>query len=100
MNMQAIMAQAQKMQRDLKKANEELAKQEFRVSKSGAVEVVVLGNKTIKEVHISEDAFETDNREMVEEMVRLAINDAFENIDKAIEDINERITGRREGIGM
>jgi hypothetical protein len=98
--MQAIMAQAQKMQRDLKKANEELAKQEFRVSKSGAIEVVVLGNKTISEVHISEDAFETDNREMVEEMIRLAINDAFKNIDKAIEDINERITGRREGIGM
>ena len=100
MNMQQMMAQAQKMQRELKKAQAELAQKEFVITKGGAVTVTVLGNKEIKAVDIDKDAFEPDNKEMIEEMIALAINEAFEKIDEESEAINERITGQPGGFGF
>ena len=98
MNMQQMIAQAQKMQRELNKAMAELAKKEFKVSKGGAVTVVVLGSKEIKSIDIDKDAFDPDNKEMVEEMIALAVNEAIAQIEKEAEEINERITGRSGGM--
>ncbi len=100
MNMQQMMIQAQKMQRELKKAQAELAEKEFKVTKGGAVTVIVLGSKEIKAVEIDKDAFEPDNKEMIEEMIAMAINEANEKIDEEAEAINERITGQRGGFGF
>lgn len=100
MNMQAMLAQAQKMQRDLKKAHDALAEQEFAVSKNGLVTVTVYGDKQLKSVDIDKDALEADNKEMIEESIVLAYNEALEQIEAAIEEINLKITGRREGLGM
>ena len=100
MNMQQMMAQAQKMQRELKKAMAELAEKEFKVAKGGAVEVIVLGSKEIKSINIDKDAFDADNKEMVEDMIALAINEAMEQIDQEKEAIEERITGQRGGFGF
>ena len=100
MNMQQMIIQAQKMQRELKKAQAELAEKEFKVTKGGAVTVIVLGSKEIKAVKIDKDAFEPDNKEMIEEMIAMAINEANEKIDEEAEAINERITGQRGGFGF
>lgn len=100
MNMQQMVMQAQKMQRELKKAKDELAKQEFTVSKGGAITVVMMGDKTIKSISIDEDAFDAENKEMVEEMIALAINELFEKISAAEEKIEEKITGRAGGFGF
>ena len=100
MNMQQMMAQAQKMQRELRKAQAELAQKEFVISKGGAVTVTVLGNKEIKSVSIDADAFDADNKEMVEDMIALAINEAMAQIDEESEAINERITGQPGGFGF
>ena len=100
MNMQQMMAQAQKMQRELKKAQAELAQKEFVVTKGGAVTVTVLGNKEIKSVEIDKDAFDPDNKEMIEEMIALAINEALDQIEADSEAINERITGQSGGFGF
>lgn len=100
MNMQQMMAQAQKMQRELKKAQAELAQKEFVISKGGAVTVTVLGNKEIKSIQIDKDAFDADNKEMVEDMIALAINEAMGKIDEESEAINERITGQPGGFGF
>ena len=100
MNMQQMMAQAQKMQRELKKAQAELAQKEFVVSKGGAVTVTVYGNKQVKSVNIDVDAFDADNKDMVEEMIALAINEALEKIEAESEAINERITGQPGGFGF
>ncbi len=100
MNMQQMMAQAQKMQRELKKAQAELAAKEFVVSKGGAVTVTVYGSKQVKSVNIDKDAFDADNKEMVEDMIALAINEALEQINEESEAINERITGQRGGFGF
>lgn len=98
MNMQQMLMQAQKMQRELKKAQDELKAKEFTVSKGGAVTVVVLGDYSVKSVDIDKDAFDPDNKEMIEEMIALAINEANVQIEKESEEINERITGRAGGM--
>ena len=100
MNMQQMMAQAQKMQRELNKAQAELAQKEFVISKGGAVTVTVLGNKEVKSIDIDNDAFDQDNKEMIEDMIALAINEAIKQIDEESEAINERITGQPGGFGF
>ena len=100
MNMQQMMAQAQKMQRELKKAMAELEAKEFVVSKGGAVTVTVYGSKKVKSVSVDDDAFDADNKEMVEDMIALAINEAIEQIDQEKDAIEERITGQSGGFGF
>ena len=100
MNMQQMMAQAQKMQRELRKAMAELAQKEFVVSKGGAVTVTVMGSKEVKSIRIDNDAFDADNKEMIEDMIALAINEAITQIIDEEEAINERITGQPGGFGI
>jgi nucleoid-associated protein EbfC len=98
MNMQQMIIQAQKMQRELQKAQEALKTKEFSVSKGGAVSVVVMGDKTIKSINIEKDAMTLDNKEMIEEMIVMAINEAIAKIEKESEEINESVTGRTGGL--
>ena len=99
MNMQQMMAQAQKMQRELKKAMDALAEQEFSVNKGGAVTVVMMGDGSIKSIEIDDDAFEKENKEMVQDLIVMAINELDEKVEAAKEEINERITGSKGGFG-
>ena len=99
MNMQQMMIQAQKMQRELQKAQDALAKKEFTVNKAGLVNIVVFGNKTIKEIKIEEDGFDQDNKEMIEELIVSGLNELFEQITAESDAIQERITGRT-GLGF
>ena len=100
MNMQQMMIQAQKMQRELKKAQAELAAKEFVITKGGAVTLTVLGSREIKSINIDKDAFDPDNKEMIEDMIALAINEAIQKIEEESEAINERITGQPGGFGF
>lgn len=100
MNMQQMMVQAQKMQRELKKALAALAEKEYVVTKGGAVTVVVLGSKEVKSIKIEADAFDADNKEMIEDMIALALNEAMVQIKEEAESINERITGQTGGFSF
>lgn len=100
MNMQQMMIQAQKMQRELQKAQEALAAKEFKVNKAGLVEIIVLGSKEIKSINIEKDGFEEDNKEMIEELIVTGLNELFNQIDEESEAINEKITGRSGGFGF
>ena len=100
MNMQQMMMQAQKMQRELQKAQQALAEKEFEVNKAGLVTIKVLGSKEIVSINIEEDGFEADNKEMVEELIVSGLNELFEKIDEESEAIQERITGRSGGLGF
>ena len=99
MNMQQMMIQAQKMQRELKKALDELAKQEFSVNKSGAVTIVMMGDGSLKSIEIDDDAFDAENKEMVQDLIVMGINELSEKVEEAKAEINERITGSRGGFG-
>ena len=94
MNMQQMIIQAQKLQRELNKAQDELKKKEFTVEKGGAVRVVVMGDCTIKSIQIDKDAFEAENKEMIEEMIAMAINEAVQTIERESDAINQKMTGR------
>ena len=100
MNMQQMMIQAQKMQRELQKAQKALEEKEFKVNKAGLVTIIVLGSKEIKSIKIEEDGYDVDNKEMVEELIVSGINELFEQIDDEMEAINEKITGRSGGLGF
>ena len=100
MNMQQMMIQAQKMQRELNKALDALAKEEFSVTKSGAVTVVMMGDGSIKSVEVEDDAFEKENKEMVQDLIVMAVNELREKVEAAKDEIQERITGNSKGFGF
>lgn len=93
--MQQMLAQAQKMQRQLAKAKEELAAKEFLIKKAGIVEVVILGDRTIKSIKIEPSALEADNADMIEETLAMAINEGLETVQHESDAIEEKITGQR-----
>lgn len=93
MNMQQMLIQAQKLQREMQKQQAELEEKEFVVTKGGAVTVTVKGDKTIKSVQIDKDALDPENKEMVEELIALAINEAVAQIKAQEEAINSKVAG-------
>lgn len=84
MNMQQIMQQAQRMQRDITKKKEEIDKMEF-LGKSEWVEIVFNGKREIKSFKILKEEIDGDDKEMLEDMIMIAIKDAFSKIDKESE---------------
>ncbi len=85
MNMQNLMAQAQRMQREITKKQEEIYNKDF-IGKSEWIEVVMSGNKTIKKITITYDGDINSDRDMLSDMITIAINDAIKKIEKEIED--------------
>ena len=87
MNMQALMKQAQNMQKDINNIKNELDNTVFE-GKSSLVTVQVMGNKTIKLIKISDDAKDlvSDDLSMLEDMILVAINDAFSKVDQKTEE--------------
>lgn len=84
MNIQAMMKQAQKMQKDMLAAKEEIDNKEF-TSTSSFVTVKVKGNKEVKEIRIDKDSLDKDDLEMLEDMITVAINNALKQIDEETE---------------
>lgn len=99
MNMQQMIIQAQKIQREIKKAKEALATQEFTASRGGAVTVIMLGDRSVKSINFEEGVLEEDNKEMIEEMIASCLNELLNAINDAEEEIEERFAGKT-GIGF
>ena len=85
MNIQALMKQAQTLQKDMMKTKEEIDNMTF-TGTSSFVTVTVKGDKTIEKVTINNDDITSDDKEMIEDMLVVAINDAFKQIDKVTEE--------------
>src|SRR5574344_1628984 len=98
MNMQAMMAQAQKLQKEMEKAKQDLAEKEFTVSKGGAVTMTFTGNKEIQEVIIDKDILEPDNKDMLEEMILMCIDEALTKITEEEEKINDKLAPNMGGL--
>ncbi len=82
MNMQNIMRQAQKMQKELVKAQEELDKKTYEGS-SSLVKIVINGKKEVVSVKIDDTAEITSGDvEILEDMIMVAFNDAIKKADK------------------
>ena len=83
MNMQALMRQAQQMQKDITKKKDELNKKTF-VGTSELVEVTFTGDKKLVSTKIKSD-IDNDDKEIIEDMFVIAVNDAMAKIDKETE---------------
>ena len=92
--MQQMIMQAQRMQRELKKAQDALEQKEFVVEKGGMVKMTVLGNRSVKSVEIDKDALDPENADLLCETIAMAVNEAMEEIQKESDAIQEKITGQ------
>ncbi|MFW6380196.1 MAG: YbaB/EbfC family nucleoid-associated protein [Halorhodospira sp.] len=92
-----MMKQAQKLQEDMQKAQEEIAAMEV-VGEAGAgmVKVTMTGRHEVRKVEIDPSLFE-DDREMVEDLVAAACNDAVQKIQR---ESQERMSSMTEGLGL
>lgn len=100
MNMQQLIAQAQKAQRELNKALAAIDAKEFKASKGGAVTVTMLGTYEVTSIDIDKDAFDAENKDMVQETIAMAINELIGQIRLEKERAQESITGQRGGLGL
>ena len=81
--MQNLMKQAQKMQEEMQKAQAALDEADIEGSAGGGlVKVVLNGKKVVKSVSISENAVDTEDLTMLEDLIVAALNDGYEKADK------------------
>lgn len=80
MNMQALMKQAQQMQKEITSAQKEINEMEFSAT-SGVVTVTITGDKKVKSVKIIEDEVLKEDLSILEDMVLLAMNEAINKVD-------------------
>lgn len=84
MNMQAMMQQAQKLQRDMMKAKNEIDEKKF-TSTQGFLTIEMKGTKEVKSVKIDKENLDKDDIEMLEDLISLAVNDNVKKIEKETE---------------
>lgn len=99
-NMNNLMKQAQKMQRQMEETTKELEEKEITASAGGgAVSVTVSGKKEVTKVKIDPEAVDTDDIEMLEDMIMAAANEALRQIDELSQTSMAKITGGLGGLG-
>lgn len=84
MNMQAMLKQAQAMQKDMLKIKEEIDNTEF-IGESSLVTVVLKGTKDLVSVKINADSLDSDDVEALQDMIVVAVNQANKKIDDMME---------------
>jgi len=93
-NMQALMKQAQKMQQDLKRAQEETEQIEAEGSAGGgAVKVTANGKNQLTAVLIEKAAINPDDAEMLQDLVLAAANEALTKVQESAKAALSKVTG-------
>lgn len=83
MDMKKMMKQAQRMQAELAKAQDEIKDMEFEATAGGgAVKVVATGDMVIKSVEIDPEAVDPEDVEMLEATVLAAVNEALRGVSE------------------
>ena len=82
-NMQQLMRQAQKLQEQMAKAQEDIDSREFTAQAGGGmVSVVVTGKKEVKSIEIDPQCVDPDDVEMLQDMIIAAMNEALRNAEE------------------
>ena len=96
-NIGNLMKQAQKMQADMQKAQEELANMEVEgQSGGGMVKVLMNGRHEVRRVSIDESLMK-DDKDMLEDLMAAAVNDAVRRIEKTS---SEKMSGLTAGLNL
>jgi len=92
-----LMKQAQEMQENMQKAQEELASMEVTgESGGGLVSVVMTGRHDVKRVSI-DDSLMGDDKEMLEDLLAAAVNDAVRQVERTSQD---KMSGMTAGMNL
>ena len=93
-SMQSMMQQAQRMQQNIEKVQNELAEAEVEATAGGGVvTAVVTGKKTLKKVTIAPEAVDPEDVEMLEDLITAAVNEALAKADAYAEEQMSKVTG-------
>ena len=99
-NMNNLMKQAQKMQKQMEENQKALEEKEFTATAGGgAVEVTVTGKKEVTKVKLSEEVVDPDDIEMLEDLIVAATNEAFRQMEEASAQAMAKFTGGLSGLG-
>ena len=94
MDMKKMMKQAQKMQLELARAQEEIKDMEFEASAGGGmVKVVATGDMAVKSIEIDPEAIDPEDVEMLQDMVLAAVNEALRGVAEASSTRLNAVTG-------
>ncbi len=97
-NMQQLARQAQKLQQQMTKMQEELDAREFEATSGGGmVTAKVNGKRELLAISIKPEAVDPDDVEMLEDMVMAAVNEALRTAAETVEREMGKLTG---GMGM
>ena len=97
-NMNNLMKQAQRMQRQMEESQKELETASYTAKAGGgAVEVTVSGKKEITKVTLSQEVVDLEDIEMLEDLVMAATNEALRMAEEASAEAMSKMTG---GLGL
>ena len=83
MDLNKLMREAQKMQSEMKKKQEELESTLFEVeTNGGAINVSIMGNYHVEKIEIDKDLIDPEDKEMLEDMLLVAMNEAIEAVNE------------------
>ncbi|HLO02725.1 MAG TPA: YbaB/EbfC family nucleoid-associated protein [Symbiobacteriaceae bacterium] len=84
-NMNQMMKQVQKMQANMAKAQEEIAKKTVETTTGGAVKVVMTGDKRLVSVTIAKEVVDPEDVEMLQDLIVAAVNEGMKKADEMSE---------------
>ncbi len=96
-NMQGMMKKMKKMQKEMEEAQTKLNESQFTGSANNdLVQVTLNGEKKVQAVTIKEEIVDPEDKEIIEDLVQLAMNDALDKVDQE----TERVMGKyTKGLG-
>ena len=97
-NMNNLMKQAQKMQRQMEETQAALLELNFEgTSGGGAVKAVVSGKKEVVSIELSKDVVDPDDIEMLQDLILAAVNEAIRQAEETSNKEMGKLTG---GVGL
>lgn len=99
-NMNNLMKQAQRMQRQVEETTKELEEKEYSASAGGgAVTVTVSGKKEVLSVKLAEEVVDPDDIEMLQDLIVAATNEALRKMEEESQAAMSKLTGGLGGLG-
>jgi len=93
-NMNQLMKQAQRMQQEMMKSQQELENKVFETSSGGGmVKVEMSGKFEVKSLKIDPEAVDAEDVEMLEDLILAALQEAHSQVAAATEEIMGKVTG-------
>lgn len=93
-NMNNMIKQAQKMQQEMIRAQQEIEEKEIEASSGGgAVSVKISGKKELLELNISPEVVDPDDIEMLQDLIIAAVNEGMRKADEMSAQQMSRLTG-------